>query len=172
MIIANRAVHANGVICDLPIKNEVSGLALASIYRGVLTLYDCLRFVIEFRHELSRTNLCGLIRGIGDGDFDVRDADVFFCVCGNPRRAKSSDTARHGSVWSDTHLFCRGYCLCSRGCRVWTFHIQVFESSESGLVVSQFCGTKEHTLYCRGRSELDQIRYKIAGFGGWLPLVL
>jgi len=101
MIIANRAVHANGVICDLPIKNEVSGLALASIYRGVLTLYDCLRFVIEFRHELSRTNLCGLIRGIGDGDFDVRDADVFFVfagIRGALNQAIPHDTARFGAI--------------------------------------------------------------------------
>jgi len=65
------------------------------------TLYDCLRFVIEFRHELSRTSLCGLIRGIGDGDFDVRDADVFFVfagIRGALNQAIPHDTARFGAI--------------------------------------------------------------------------
>jgi hypothetical protein len=103
--------------------------------------------VIECCREVSRTSLRSVICGIGDGDFDIRDADGFLCVHGNPRCAQSGDTARRGSVWSDSHLFCRGYCLCSRGCRVWATHIKVYESSQSGIDVSHFRSTEKHKLF-------------------------
>ena len=93
--------------------------------------------MIECRHEVSRTSLRSSVGGVGYGDFDISDAVSFFCVCGNPRRAESSGTPRRGSVERDTHLFRRGYCLWSSGCRVWAPHIQVYESGEAGIIVRQ-----------------------------------
>ena len=90
---------------------------------------------MECRHEFSRTSLRSLVGCVGYGDFDIRDADSFFCVCGNPRRVKSSGTPRRGSVLGNTRLFRRGYCLCSRNSRVWAAHIHVYEESEQGIVV-------------------------------------
>ena len=118
--------------------------------------------MIECCHEFSRTSLRSIVGCVGYRDFDVRDADSFFCVCRNPGRAKSSDTARHGSAWSDTHLFCRGYCLCSRSCRVRASYIQVYESSESGIVVSHFCCTEKHNLF-----SLPTIAPESPMIGGW-----
>ena len=55
-------------------------------------------FMIECRHEVSRTSLRSFVGGAGYGDFDTRDAGGFLCVSGNPRRAKPSNTPRRGPV--------------------------------------------------------------------------